>query len=236
MKNVENVGERIRAIRLKEGLTQTEFARKIGVSGNRLSEYETKGDPPKANILASIYRNFDVDALWLLTGEGSMEKKKGSLGYFSEQLNSVEKKIDSLIKRNHTSTDEKTTPIPLYQYAIAAGPPSDSTCPVEEYLDLPRHMITHPSQTYAVKARGDSMILAGIEEEDILIVDRAVEPLHKNIVIASINGEQTVKKLYIKDEQVSLMPSNHHYEPIEITKDMDFRVQGVVTWVIRQTA
>lgn len=236
MKNVENVGERIRAIRLKEGLTQTEFASIIGVSGNRLSEYETKGDPPKSNILASIYRNFNVDALWLLTGEGSMEKKKGSSGYLSEQLNSVEQKIDFLIKRDHTSTDEKTTPVPLYQHAIAAGPAADSTCPVEETLDLPRHMINHPSKTYAVRATGDSMIGAGIEEGDILIVDRAVEPINKNIVIASINGEQTAKRLWIEGERIKLMPENHNYEPIEITRHMKLDIQGVVVWVIRKTA
>ncbi|WP_287372472.1 translesion error-prone DNA polymerase V autoproteolytic subunit [Prosthecochloris sp.] len=236
MKNVENVGERIRAIRLKEGLTQTEFASIIGVSGNRLSEYETKGDPPKSNILASIYRNFNVDALWLLTGEGSMEKKKGSSGYLSEQLNSVEQKIDFLIKRDHISTDEKTTPVPLYQHAIAAGPATDSTCPVEDYLDLPKHMISHPQETYAVRATGDSMIGAGIEEGDILIVDYHIEAQDKNIIIASVNGEQTVKRLRKDGKKTWLMPENSHYKPTEITKTMRFDPQGVVTWVIRKTA
>lgn len=235
MKDVENVGERIRAIRLKEGLTQAEFARKIGVSGNRLSEYETKGDPPKSNIIASIYRNFDVDALWLLTGEGSMEKKKGSSGYLSEQLNSVEKKIDFLIKRDRTGTDEKTTTVPLYQHAIAAGHPADSTCPVEEYLDLPKHMIQHPESTYAVKVAGDSMTGANIEEGDILIVDYHIEAQDKNIVIASVNGEQTVKRLWKKEGVTKLMPENHHYEPIEIT-GQKLDIQGVVTWVVRKTA
>ena len=165
-----------------------------------------------------------------------MEKKKEGSGYLSEQLNSVEKKIDYLINRGHKSTGKKITSIPLYQHTIAAGPSTDSSGPVEEHLELPIHMIPHPADTYALKVTGDSMTGSGIEEDDILIVDCSLEPQHKNIVVASVNGEQTVKKLYIKDGQVSPMPGNSHYEPIEITKDMDFRVQGVVNWVIRQTA
>lgn len=125
--------------------------------------------------------------------------------------------------------------VPLYGHAIAAGHPADSTCPVEEYLDLPKHMIQHPESTYAVKVAGDSMTGAGIEEGDILIVDTAIEPANKSIVIASINGEQTVKRLWIKGEKIKLMPSNSHHEPINVQKGMDFRTQGVVTWVIRRT-
>lgn len=71
---------------------------------------------------------------------------------------------------------------------------------VEEHLDLPKHMIAHPTHTYVVKACGGSMIRAGIEEGDIRVVDTAIEPTNKGIVIASINGEQTVKKLYIEDD------------------------------------
>jgi len=74
------------------------------------------------------------------------------------------------------------------------------------------------------------MIGAGIEEGDILILDRAVEPRDKNIVIASINGEQTVKRLLIDCKNIRLMPENIRHKPIEVKKDMDFRTQGVVIW------
>ena len=75
---------------------------------------------------------------------------------------------------------------------------------------------------------------AGIEEGDILIVDRAIKTTNKSIVIASINGEQTVKRLQIKKGKVSLMPENHKYPEIPITPEMDFRTLGVVKWVIRK--
>ena len=87
----------------------------------------------------------------------------------------------------------------------------------------------------AVKACGDSMKGDNIEEGDILIVDCTLEPQHNSIVIASINNEQTVKRLRIDGGKVKLMPSNHHYEPIEITEHTKLDIQGVVTWVIRKT-
>lgn len=68
-----------------------------------------------------------------------------------------------------------------------------------------------------------------IEESDILIVDCVLEPQHNNIVTAPVDNEQAVKRLSVKGGKAKLMPSNSHYKPIEITKDMDFRVQGVVT-------
>jgi DNA polymerase V len=80
------------------------------------------------------------------------------------------------------------------------------------------------------------MIGAGIEEGDLLIVDKSSEPKNKSIVIASINGEQTVKRLQIKKGAVSLMPENHKYPEIAITPEMDFRTLGVVVWMIRKTA
>lgn len=96
-------------------------------------------------------------------------------------------------------------------------------------------MVKNPAETYAVRAAGDSMTGSGIEEGDILIVDIAIEAQDKSIVVASVNGEQTVKRLWKKGEVIKLMPDNSDYEPIEITKDMHFKTQGVVVWVIRKT-
>ena len=124
--------------------------------------------------------------------------------------------------------------MPHYQHRVAAGLPADSTGPAET-IALPKMLVKHPGETYAVTASGDSMIGAGIEEGDILIVDAATEPQHKNIVIASINGEQTVKRLWIEGKNIKLMPGNSHYEPIDITRHMKFNIQGVVVWVIRKT-
>lgn len=125
--------------------------------------------------------------------------------------------------------------LPHYTHRIAAGLPIDSTCPAEK-ISLPGLLVKHPDDTYVLTVSGDSMVGAGIEEGDVLIVDHAVEPENRSIVVASINGEQTVKRLRIEKGTVSLAPENPNYKPIEITPEMDFRTLGVVTYVIRKTA
>jgi DNA polymerase V len=111
----------------------------------------------------------------------------------------------------------------------------DCSSAVEEYITISANRVKHPKETYAVKAFGDSLKDAGILEGDLLIVDRAIEPLNNNIVIASINDEQTVKRLLVNKGAVSLIPENSNYKPIEISAEMDFRTLGVVTYVIRKT-
>lgn len=76
------------------------------------------------------------------------------------------------------------------------------------------------------------MIKAGIHHNDILIVDRSLEPSHGKVVIASVNGELTVKRLLIEGKRVQLVPENEAYPSIEISEEMDLHVWGVVTHVI----
>lgn len=68
-----------------------------------------------------------------------------------------------------------------------------------------------------------------------MVVDSSLEPQHKNVMIANINGEQTVKQLWIDGENIQLIPKNSRHKPIEMQKGMDFRTQGMVTWVIWRT-
>ncbi len=80
----------------------------------------------------------------------------------------------------------------------------------------------------------DYMINAGIHDGDILVVDRALEADNNKVVVANLDGELTVKRLSIKDTRVLLMPDNPKYEPIEIRPLSDFRIMGVVTFVIHK--
>ncbi|NTV25905.1 MAG: translesion error-prone DNA polymerase V autoproteolytic subunit [Chlorobiaceae bacterium] len=136
------------------------------------------------------------------------------------------------VKEGH---QELAITIPVFAHAIAAGKPVTCSGTIEEYITISANRVKHPKDTYAVKAFGDSMKDAGILEGDLLIVDRAIEPMNNHIVIASINDEQTVKRLKIKKGAVSLLPENSSYKPIAITAEMDFRTLGVVTYVIRKT-
>lgn len=124
--------------------------------------------------------------------------------------------------------------LPLYATAVSAGFPSPADDFVDTKLDLNEYLIKHPAATFFVRVSGNSMIKAGIFSEDILIVDRSLEPQDGSIIIAALNGELTVKRLKIDKKRIFLMPENPAYTVIEVTEDEDFRVWGVVTSVIHK--
>ena len=94
------------------------------------------------------------------------------------------------------------------------------------------HLIKHPAATFFVRAKGDSMIEAGIHSGDILIVDRSLDVTDKKVVIAVIDGELTVKRIRMIERKIYLLPENSDYSSTEITESMNFTIWGVVTNVI----
>ena len=120
-------------------------------------------------------------------------------------------------------------PLPLYLSRIKAGFPSPAEDYLDKKLDLNEHLIKHPASTFFVKVKGDSMIGAGINSGDILIVDRSLEPKDKRIVVACLNGDFTVKRISKNKDKLFLMAENPKYSPIEIKEGMDFEVWGVVS-------
>jgi DNA polymerase V len=121
--------------------------------------------------------------------------------------------------------------LPLYQVRISAGFPSPADNNIDKHLDLNEFLIAHPAATYFVRVEGDSMIEAGIQSGDILIVDWSLEPKSGDIVIAMINGEFVVKTFHCRPDNMKcfLLAGNPKYPPIEITENMDLEVRGVVT-------
>ena len=130
--------------------------------------------------------------------------------------------------------DEKVLDIPFYQSNVPAGFPS----PAEDFMDLDlnlqEYLVQHPSATFCVKVTGDSMQNAGIFSGDVMVVDRALEPKNKTIVLAVLDGEFTVKRIYKKGDLLYLNPENKNFKPIEITEEIDFKVWGVVTHIIHK--
>jgi len=112
---------------------------------------------------------------------------------------------------------------------VPAGFPSPAADYVEGPLDLNRYLIHHPAATFFVRVIGDSMTGVGIYPNDLLIVDRAIDPISGSIVIAVVNGELTVKRLHYSGERIALLPENPAYPPIEITPAMTLEIWGVVT-------
>lgn len=121
---------------------------------------------------------------------------------------------------------------PLFLNAVAAGFPSPADDFVDKALDLNEHLIDNATATYFVRAAGDSMIDAGIHDNDVLIVDRSRDPKQNDVVIAALDGELTVKRLRKQNGEVWLLPENPTYKPIRVHEDMGFELWGVVTYVI----
>ncbi len=130
--------------------------------------------------------------------------------------------------------DSKPLAIPLYSSHVRAGFPSPADDYIEMHLDLNQHLVKHPAATFFVKASGDSMSGAGIAHGDMLVVDRSLEATHGKIIIAAINGELTVKRLWRHEGVVQLMPENRNFAPIVISDEEDMLIWGVVTHVISQ--
>ena len=115
---------------------------------------------------------------------------------------------------------------------LPAGFPSPADDYLEGKLDLNRHLIKHPAATFFVRVTGDSMIGAGIHSGDLLVVDRSLEPADKHVVVAVLDGELTVKRLFKQNGVLRLLPENQNYQPIEITAQQSIEIWGVVTSVI----
>lgn len=121
--------------------------------------------------------------------------------------------------------------LPLFLVRTPAGFPSPADDYIEARIDLNEKLIKHPEATYLVRVMGDSMINARIDEGDFLIVDRALETGHGDIVLAVFNGEFTVKRLVKKANRLFLVAANPQYPPCEITPEMDFEIWGKVTYI-----
>jgi len=113
--------------------------------------------------------------------------------------------------------------------SVPAGYPSPLADQAKELVDINRHLIRNEIATYIFRVKGNAMIDAGIFVGDVLIVDRSIEPKHNDIVLATLNNEFIVKRLYKRAGLIKLMSENPIYPPLVIKERDDFAVWGVVT-------
>ena len=124
---------------------------------------------------------------------------------------------------------------PVFISKIAAGFPSPADDYVGRRLDLNQHCIHHPEATFFLRVSGHSMTGAGIHDNDILVVDRSLKPVHGKIVVAILDGEFTVKRLSragYAGGHLALLPENDDYPRIEVQEGQELEIWGVVTFVI----
>jgi len=124
--------------------------------------------------------------------------------------------------------------IPLFSSTVAAGFPSPAEDHVEDTLDLNDYMVQRPDSTFMLRVEGESMKNAGILPNDILIVDRSLKAIHNKIVIAALDGELTVKRLFHRGGLIKLLPENPAYPEIELKSESDLVIWGVVVGSFRR--
>lgn len=117
---------------------------------------------------------------------------------------------------------------------VPAGFPSPAQDHTQKRIDLNDVLVLNPIATFLFQVEGDSMVDARIFDGDRLIVDRSVEAAHGRIVLACIDDEFTVKRLYKRAGIVRLHAANPAYAPITFVEGQEMTVWGVVTWNLRQ--
>jgi DNA polymerase V len=128
----------------------------------------------------------------------------------------------------------KRMELPQVTSRISAGFPSPADDYIDKKLDLNEFLVRHPASTFFVRVIGDSMINAGMNSGDLIVVDRSIEASSGRIVLAVVNGEFTVKRFVIRKTKPFLVPENDKYKEIEINENTQFEVWGVVTSVIHE--
>lgn len=121
---------------------------------------------------------------------------------------------------------------PLFSSKVVAGFPSPADDYIEAQLDLNEYLVIHRGATFFIRVKGDSMKDANIHDGNLLIVDKSIEPKHYNIVVAVVNGELAVKRLYKRRGTVKLLSANDAYPEILLNPESDLAVWGVVKHVV----
>ena len=147
--------------------------------------------------------------------------------------------------------------------SVHAGFPSPAQDYMNSFIDLNKELVHHPAATFYARVVGDSMVDAGVEEGDVLVVDKSIEPREGDMAVCFVDGEFALKFISFKDpaggasavedhhqsrkaskpgvsysilprNKMWLLPANKKYQPIEVTESNDFTVWGIVTYVIKK--
>lgn len=128
---------------------------------------------------------------------------------------------------------DSPTMVTLVENTLAAGFPSPAEDHAVKRIDLNEVLIRHPQATFMMRVRGHSMREAGIDDGDVVLVDRSIKPAHCHIVVAVVDGEFTVKRLWTRGGQVKLKAANPTFPDIVPGDAQTVEVWGVVTWTLK---
>jgi DNA polymerase V len=143
-------------------------------------------------------------------------------------MNTTNDTLEVLDDRNYQYVE-----LPLYLWSVAAGQPVPADDTIERTLRVVSDLVPHPRNSYLLRIVGDSMEKAHIHSGDLIVVDHGMEARHNAIVVASLNGEMTVKRLHHVGKKILLLPENEKYAPIVVGEFDHFVIHGVVTGCFR---
>ena len=126
----------------------------------------------------------------------------------------------------------KKAGFPLISFSVSAGFPSPADDYTEENIDLNEYLIQNPFSTFFIRVKGDSMINSGIQDQDLIVVDKSLIAKPGDIVIAIIDESFTVKRLEKKDDTFYLKAENRNYPDLHLKNYSNIQIWGVVIYSI----
>jgi repressor LexA len=195
---------------------------------NFIQDYiSVKGYPPtfreigkQFNIASTFGVKRHIDALVKKGFVSNESKTSRTLSLISETLNKSRHVLDNMLE------------LPIVG-RVAAGQPILAEENIEGNFVVDSNLINTKNDCFGLKVRGDSMINAGIFEDDLVIVSPQKEVSNGDIVVALLHDEATMKRFMVRDNKIILMPENEKYQPIEVVDPEHFSIVGKVVGVFR---
>ena len=129
---------------------------------------------------------------------------------------------------------ETALELPLLPFGRSAGFPSPALDFIDLFIDLNKHLVGHPSATFYGRVQGESMKGAGINDGDLLIIDKSIEPANGKIAVCYLDGEFTLKRIKLNKNGLWLVPENDQYQAIKIEEENNLTIWGIVTYIIKK--
>ncbi len=124
--------------------------------------------------------------------------------------------------------------LPLFSSYVRAGFPNPADDHLEQRIDLNTLLMPHPDASFLLRVAGESMIEAGIYPEDVVVIDRSLEVQQRDIVVAEVEGEFTIKRFLRQSGSIILAPENPAFRPLVFTPEMELTIFGVVTFTLHR--
>jgi DNA polymerase V len=134
----------------------------------------------------------------------------------------------------HTPDLTHSIELPLSATGVSAGFPSPAEDHFVSKLDITKVIVQNPASTFYARVSGVSMIEDGIDDGDLLVIDKSIEPYNNCLAVCYIDGEFTLKRFSLRKDHALLVPANKDYKPIKVTEDNQFIIWGVVQYVIKK--